>query len=436
MSVCTISACTSRAKWAAVPLGIALAVLPVAWRAHFIGGEVSATMSVGQVAFVGNRPEGTGVGAVTPSALKLLEQQFLSPERPDYAHVLFRRFAREAVSGEGAAAEGYWLQLVAAFAQEEPSGFLAQLTRKASWFLAGPIAHDIRGVRTMEARVREVLPVDPAWLAICGLAGLVLRARRRTARVLLATEALWLVLALVFYVTGRYALPSLVLLTAGFGPFVRALARPRAWRRGALLPAGVAVTLFAAWASHEWAFGPLLAAGAEAREGLSAFHEARRTGDEARARAGWVEAVGAQPLLLMTADLVGFPPDAPELAFAAGASRARRIARDTELDRLALAQLAVTAGRCDEVKAALVELQGWPGWSMFDVPLAPLEPREFDRDDDVTDAYDDLIVSVMEIYCLHPSIPQAAVSSFLSTVDDATTPALTHQAPAGSEAVG
>lgn len=353
-----------------VALGVVLAVAPIAWRTRIIGGEVSATMSVGQVAYVGHRPEGTGVGAVSPSALKQLELQLVSPDKPDFAHVLFRRFAQVAERGGGAAAEGYWLGRVAAFAREEPVGFLRNLLRKASWFLAGPTAHDITGVRAMEERVRAVLHLDPSLLAIFGLAGLLLRARRRTGRVLLAGEALWLGLALVFYVTGRYSLPALVLLSPGLGPLAHALTHPKRLERAAWVPAGVSVLLLVAWWSHHRVFDPLLAAGVEGRVGVTAFVEARRGGDEARARAAWVDAVGAQPFLLVTSDLVGFPPDAPALAFAAGAARARRLEGESEIEQVLLAQLAVDAGRCDDARPVLAELERGPVWTIFDLPVA------------------------------------------------------------------
>lgn len=366
-----------RRAFGALGLGLAaavtLGVAPALWQ-RTLGAQTSSTMSLGPSLYVGQRPEQNGLGSSAPSALKAWELQYLSSNRPDYAHELFRQVARLATGAtSGPAVERYWLDLAFSFARRHPGAFVHNLTRKVRGFFAGPVSHDIGDVRLLEERARGVTHLDPSLVSLLALMGLVATRfrNRRWVWLVLAAVVMRLSLALTFVVMGRYQLPLLVLELFALASLVRP--RRRAGVRE-LAAVGLGGLLLLAWFDFHAITQPLFDAGTKGRAALRAFTQARQAGDENAARAAWAEAVGAQPFLLETSDLVGFQLD-PAMAHAAGARRAAMDA-DAPLDRLLLAKLAVAAGECAAVASELPALED-TSWSVYDYPLAawPLEVR-------------------------------------------------------------
>lgn len=176
--------------------------------------EWRSTMTAGQVLNQGHRPEGVGVGYTYPILLKLVDIATVAPDErtPDYAHELFRRFARigsekELTSSE---AELYWLDKALAFAREEPAAFVSQIARK--WFFTVAASGkdvDILTVRQV-TQGRAFSGIASRWLALGGLAGLILCFRRGRVWSLLALwVAAYQIIFIVFFYETRYAVALL-----------------------------------------------------------------------------------------------------------------------------------------------------------------------------------------------------------------------------------
>lgn len=330
------------------------ALLPAAALGLRTGQDPRATMSAGQVFHQGHRPEGSGLGATFPVLLKLVEAQ--QPEgparRPDEAHALYRRLA-SAAAGEplaAPAAERYWIGEALAFAREEPAAFLRQLGRKLVFLAAAPgLDADVPdAVEPLLASRPFTLP--QGWLALGGLAGLLLGLGRRGPARLLALPLLaYAAAGTLFYVQGRYAVTVAPALCALAGVAAAALweARREPRRlaaRGAL--ALVPLLLLAPGfvrSERRLLERQLLVPVASSAEPL------RRAGRQDEAVARYVEEQAAFPdeVLPLSRHGYGLDADAPALALRAAERARQRFGDERPADAYLLAVLYAAGARCD-----------------------------------------------------------------------------------------
>ena len=197
------------------------------------GQDLRGTMSAGQVFHQSHRPESLGFGATFPALLKVVESQAMAsgPHPPDYAHELYRELARvsEPQRVDAASAEAFWLERALAYFRHEPLAATAQLLDKAVAFVAPPSGeYDVPAVQPLLGRVVG-LPLR--WLTLLAAGCLVLlRLRRSAAAQPWALHwAASLLVALLFYFHGRYAVGLVPTLAAliGLGLAPRAPSPPR-----------------------------------------------------------------------------------------------------------------------------------------------------------------------------------------------------------------
>jgi tetratricopeptide (TPR) repeat protein len=330
--------------------GILMLLIPMGLVRLSVGQQLAATMSVGEMLHICNRPEGNGIGYQSPALVKLLEQQVRSADRPDPFHAIYRRFARAAVGPQisPVACEQYWVERTAAFVTQEPFAWLRLVGAKALVFLAGPDAHDIAEVRQAE----KGLPVPPLasfrFLTAAGLAGLAACLLRRRAIGMLGPYTLALVMvSLVFCVTSRYALmvlPVWCVLAGGYVAGVREdLRQPRLLLRSAL---ALLVPLAIALAPGLRASTRVVERGAVAGAAASEMERAVRSARFGDAQRAFVRAQAGQPLVRLSRDLSRVPFEDPALARASAEESARRFGDEAAADAYFQATLLAHAGDC------------------------------------------------------------------------------------------
>jgi tetratricopeptide (TPR) repeat protein len=334
----------------ALGCGLLTMLLPLVLVRSTVGQQLTATMSVGEMLHICNRPEGNGIGYQSPALVKLLELQERSADRPDPFHAIYRRFARAAQGSQltPAGCERYWAERTVAFISSEPGSWTALVATKALVFLAGPDAHDVAEVRQAEQR----LPVPPLlpfrWITGAGLAGLVACALRRRRVGILGPYLLAVLgVSLIFCVTSRYALMVLPAWCALAGAWVAGVAedirRPRLLIRSA---AALVVPLGIAFSPQVRSPVRLVERGAIAGSAISDLERAVHFGRTTDARRAFVRAQAAQPLVRITRDLSRVPFEDPTLARASAEESSRVFGMDDGADAYFVAQLLEDAGDC------------------------------------------------------------------------------------------
>lgn len=356
-------------------VGFVASALPTLAVRAKVGSQLGATMSAGAVLHMGNRPEGTGLGAQPPTLLKQYEAQLRSPDRPDYAHHLYREFAR-ADTGQAlspADAELFWVKKTLAFARWEPGSFLGLVGRKLAFFLFGPDGHDLVEVRRAEARLGAWPLVSAQVLGLLGLAGLLVALWRRervglVLMYLVASSAL----ALGFYVVSRYrvaALPAWALLVGVLvSTAVQARRRPRelAVCVGLVVAACTLPVLFPFVRDVQRQFerGETNAADS------GALASALAAGRHDEATRAFVRLQAAQPFTALLRNVRGVPFESPEVAAHSAALSLERFGADTPMDLFFMAELARRAGQCEQALTAARAAVGFRG-VLYDTSLDP-----------------------------------------------------------------
>ncbi len=349
------------------------ALVPSAALKAAVGPELFATMSAGAVLQMGNRPEGTGLGAQPPYLLKLTERQ----ERRYAAHELYRRFAR---ASEGRAlspseTEAFWVRQVAAFARAHPVAFASAWARKLTFFLFGPDAHDLTEVRAADRALRPLPLLWLSQLAMLGLAGAALAlARRRPWALPVLFIASPAVMAVGFYVVSRFRLAAVPAWCLFAGFFLASALEVFRARRKAVAWAVCGGAAFAL----PWLLpgvkdaARFMARGADSTALLPQMEAARSQGDFATASSLFAQMQAAQPYITLTHDLRGIPFEAPRLAKHSGQLALERYGADTAPDTFQLATLAVRAGDCATASPALRALaESGFRWAIYDYALDP-----------------------------------------------------------------
>ncbi|MCP3098480.1 glycosyltransferase family 39 protein [Myxococcus sp. K15C18031901] len=342
-----------------------------------VGSHLGATMSAGAVLHMGNRPEGTGLGAQAPTLVKQYEAQFRSAERPDHAHSLYRQFARAEAGADlsPSATELFWMRKTLNFALEEPGTFLGLQGRKLAFFLFGPEGHDIAEVRAADERLSAWPLLSAQVLGLFGLAGLLVALARRQpiglVALYLATSA---ALAVGFYVVSRYrlaALPAWALLTGALaaGAF-EARRRPRALGAlaGTLGACLLLPTLFPFVRDVDRMLARTEAVGGQG----AVLNAAVRAGRYDEATRAFEQLQAANPFTALARAVRGVPFEAPSVAERSGAIAVERLGMDSPLDLYVAAELARRAGHCDQAleAARLAEAAGYRG-ALYDTSLDP-----------------------------------------------------------------
>jgi 4-amino-4-deoxy-L-arabinose transferase-like glycosyltransferase len=330
------------------------AFLPVAALHARARQEWRSTMSVGQVFHQGHRPESSGLGANYPTLLALaaLQSAARPGHAPDLHHELYRRFAGAAEGAplSAAAAERYWIDRALTFAAREPWAFARQLGRKLVFVFAAP-DHDA-DIPTVEAAGQSARfgGIPMRWLALGGLAGLLLSLRGgRAQRLVVLWVASYLLVYLVFYYQSRYGLAILPAWCVLCGAAVaEAWEARRSGRRLALAAAALGAPLLLlapGWVRNE---GRLLA--------RAALVPAQSQAGSLRAQGRWSEALdrfveeqAALPDHVWPSSPHGYglQVDSPAQALRAAERARARFGVGTPTDAYLLAVLYAHAGRCD-----------------------------------------------------------------------------------------
>jgi tetratricopeptide (TPR) repeat protein len=356
--------------------GALVLILPLGLVRASVGQQLAATMSVGEMLHICNRPEGNGIGYQSPSLVKLLEQQVRSHERPDPFHSIYRRFARAAKGPQisAVACEAYWVERTAAFVQNEPGAWLHLVRAKLIVFLAGPDAHDIAELR----RAELALPIPPLvsfrFATAAGLAGLSACVLRRRRIAVLGPYLLAIVaVSLIFCVTSRYALMVLPVWCVLAGAFcagtLKAMRRPRE-----LIPFALAllVPLAISRMPELRASSRLVERASLSGASASEMERAARAGHLSEAEDAFVRAQAAQPFFRISRDLSDVPFERTELARASASQSEARFGSDSGADAYLQAKLFVLAGDCQSAlpltqRAAAAGFFG----AVWDVALDP-----------------------------------------------------------------
>nr|BDT35711.1 glycosyltransferase family 39 protein [Myxococcus sp. MH1] len=342
-----------------------------------VGSHLGATMSAGAVLHMGNRPEGTGLGAQPPTLIKQYEAQLRSPERPDHAHSLYRQFAR-AEAGEDLSpsrTELYWMRKTLNFALEEPGTVLGLFGRKLAFFLFGPEGHDLVEVRRAEAHLAGLPLLDAQVLGLLGVAGLgAMLARRRSVGLIVLYLAASSALAVGFYVVSRYrlaALPAWALFASALA--VMAFESRREPRVLGLLTVSLALclalpTFFPFVRDVERMLARTEAVGSPG----AALNTALQQGRYDEATQAFEQLQAAHPFTALARPLRGVPFESPVVAERSGAMSVEKLGLETPMDLYLASELARRAGHCDQALPAAHAAQdaGYRG-ALYDTSLDP-----------------------------------------------------------------
>ncbi|MCP3169205.1 glycosyltransferase family 39 protein [Myxococcus qinghaiensis] len=342
-----------------------------------VGSHLGATMSAGAVLHMGNRPEGTGLGAQPPTLIKQYEAQLRSPERPDHAHSLYRQFAR-AEAGEELSptrTELYWMRKTLNFALEEPGTFLGLVGRKLAFFLFGPEGHDLVEVRRAEAGLAGLPLLNAQALGLLGLAGLgVLFARRRPIGLIVLYLAASTALAVGFYVVSRYrlaALPAWALLASALAvTMFESRRQPRVL--GAIAMAVVLCLALPSFFPFVRDVDRMLERTEAVGSPGAAMSEALRAGHYDEATRAFEQLQAAHPFTALGRPLRGVPFESPAVAEHSGALSVEKLGVDTPMDLYFASELARRAGHCEQAleAARAAQAAGYRG-ALYDTSLDP-----------------------------------------------------------------
>ena len=351
-------ASTARQRTASGLMGAAAfglcALLPLLALHSRAGHEWRSTMSVGQVFHQGHRPEGSGLGANYPTLLALaaLQLETRPGHAPDPHHELYRRFAGadSGASLEPAAAERYWIEKALAFPAREPWAFARQLGRKIVFVFAAP-AHDadIPAVQAIGQGTRFG-GIPFRWLALGGLAGLLLSLRGgRAERLVGLWVASYVLVFAVFYYQSRYGLAILpawcVLCGVAAAEAWEARQDGRRLARVAAAAAAPLLLLTPGWVRNEarllerTALVPVRSEAADLR--------ARGRWDEALDRLADEQAALPDHVWPWSPHGYGLQVNGPEQALRAAERARARFGSERPTDAYLLAVLYAGAGRCD-----------------------------------------------------------------------------------------
>ncbi|GMU64006.1 MAG: hypothetical protein AMXMBFR36_02800 [Acidobacteriota bacterium] len=231
-------------RTAALVVGLALPLAPVAARNAWVGGGFLPTTFQGGANFwIGNNPDADGTyRPISPG------KQVPALERAEPRRIAEAEAGREL---SGAEVSRFWTRRALAWARDEPIDFLRLQVRKVGLYLSPyewPDAVDYYWTKSLSPPLALPLAEFPV-VALLAAAGLLLLARqRRLGRVapVVAFEVGWLASTVAFFLFSRYRLPALPgLFVLAAVPLVELGRRAHAGRRA--LAVGSAVAVASLW---------------------------------------------------------------------------------------------------------------------------------------------------------------------------------------------
>lgn len=244
----------ARLKWlAALGGGLAVALLPVALRNLFVGGQFALTTAqAGPNFFIGNNPDANGsyVPLRPGRGEAAFEQQDAVELAEQAAH---RRLTPREVSR-------YWFARGWSFIRENPGASWTLTLRKLAWTLSAYEIPDTEDLAFYQEYCSLLRGLGPWWhfgvLLPLAVGGVVLTgARWRDLSVLYALLASFVVSVVLFFVLGRYRYPLVPVLMVFSGAWLVEgwrLLRAREFRELAF--AGIMVSLAAVVANRASGF--------------------------------------------------------------------------------------------------------------------------------------------------------------------------------------
>lgn len=234
-----------RARWlAALAIGVALPLLPVALRNRAVGGEfVLTTSQAGTNFFIGNGPAATGI--YVPLRAGRSDTAY---ERVDAKELAERASGKTLTPSE---VSRFWFARAFEHVREHTSAWLAVVARKAMLALNAYEVPDAEDLYWFERSSIVLRALGFAWhfgvlLPLAAAGAWLAWPRRRELGIVMALSATMLAGVVTFYVMARYRyplVPGLVVLAA-FG-LVEAVERVRARRASSLAIPGIVFVVLA-----------------------------------------------------------------------------------------------------------------------------------------------------------------------------------------------
>jgi len=178
-----------------------------------------SVMSPGQVFNQGNNPYSLGIGGAYPASLKNVEiclknisKKYLKQDKPDYAHQLYRDYARRITGSNLSPADSskFWLKETFKYIKKYPKEYMKLLLRKSLYFWNSYENHLIGKVYHKESKMARFPFFTFSVIAPLGILGFFLSIKIKKANTIGAAIILiYFINALIFSVRARYRLPAI-----------------------------------------------------------------------------------------------------------------------------------------------------------------------------------------------------------------------------------
>lgn len=190
-------------------LGFTILLLPITLRNYYKFQDfILVTADSGKVFFHGNGPGATGM-----ERADLPEQGFIeeSYQEPDYAHVLFRRVARN-LSGRNlkpSECARFWWNQTWEHIKKHPKDALILELRKLVFFFGDYEVHDIDSTYKYYRKIQKWPLLSFGLISSLGILGMWLaRKNLRQLFLIYALVKIYILTVLVFFAASRYRLPA------------------------------------------------------------------------------------------------------------------------------------------------------------------------------------------------------------------------------------
>lgn len=189
--------------------GILLVLIPTILISYkYTGSFGGSSMSPGQVFHQGNSPGALGLGFLYPPGMKDEEEKY---HRPDYAHELYRIYARR-ISGKNLSAQEctrFWLNEAFNFIRKYPKEYIRLLGKKFFYFWNGYEQHQILSVFDKSNRMAKYPLIPFSVIAPLGILGIFFSFRTKKENIIgLFFILAYLISGVTFYICSRQRVPA------------------------------------------------------------------------------------------------------------------------------------------------------------------------------------------------------------------------------------